>query len=50
LFEKEAAELLNIPYEKIMQVALLPVAYYKGDSFKPAPRDSVEKMLHINSW
>jgi nitroreductase len=50
LFEKEAAELLNIPYEKVMQVALLPVAYYKGTSFKPAPRDPIEKIIHINSW
>lgn len=50
LFEKEAAELLNIPYEKVMQVALLPLAYFKGGSFKPAPRDSVEKIMHMNSW
>lgn len=50
MFEKEAAELLNIPYEKVMQVALIPVAYYKGDSFKAAPRDSVEKIVHVNSW
>ena len=50
LFEKEAAELLKIPYEKVMQVALLPVAYYKGTSFKPAPRDPIEKIIHINSW
>ncbi|HET6590187.1 MAG TPA: nitroreductase family protein [Candidatus Nitrosocosmicus sp.] len=50
LFEKEAAELLKIPYEKVMQVALLPLAYYKGDSFKPAPRESVEKIIHIDSW
>ena len=50
LFEKEASELLNIPYEKIMQVALLPIAYYKGTSFKAAPRDPIEKIIHINSW
>ncbi len=50
LFEKEAAKLLNIPYEKVMQVSLLPLAYYKGSSFKPAPRDSVEKIIHFNSW
>ena len=50
LFEKEAAKLLNIPYEKVMQVALLPLASYKGSSFKPAPRDSVEKIIHFNSW
>jgi nitroreductase len=50
LFEKEASEILKIPYEKVMQVALIPVAYHKGDSFKPAPRDSIEKIVHINSW
>jgi len=50
LFEKEAAELLSISYEKVMQVTLLSVAYYKGYSFKSASRDPVEKILHINSW
>jgi nitroreductase len=49
LFEKEAAELLKIPYEKVMQVALLLLVYYNGASFKPASRDHVEKIIHINS-
>lgn len=49
-FEKDAAELLKIPYEKVMQVALLPVAFYKGSSFRPAPRDPVDKIIHVNTW
>src|SRR5690606_14226321 len=35
--EKEVAELLGIP-DNIIQAALLPVAYYTGDDFKPAKR------------
>jgi hypothetical protein len=36
-YEQEAAALLGIP-EGICQAALLPVAYYTGEDFKPAKR------------
>ncbi len=36
-YAEEAATLLGIP-DHITQVALLPVAYYTGDDFKPAKR------------
>ncbi len=49
-FEREAAELLGIPYERITQTALLPVAYTKGTDFKPAPREPLEKVVHWNGW
>ena len=32
-FEKEAAEVLSIPYEKVTQAALIPVAYTLGTDF-----------------
>lgn len=48
-YEKETAELLGIP-DTVTQVALLPVAYYTGDSFKPAPRRSAEDITFFNSW
>jgi nitroreductase len=48
--EKEAAELLGIPYEKVTQIALLPVAYTVGTDFRPADRGPVEHITHWNSW
>ncbi len=46
MFEREAAELLGIPYEQVMQAALVPVAYTKGTDFKPGRRAPLETMVH----
>lgn len=48
--EKEVAELLKIPYQQYMQVALIPLAYTKGTDFKPAYRPPVEGVMHIDTW
>jgi nitroreductase len=48
-FEKEAQELLGVP-ETVTQTALLPVAYYTGDDFKPAPRQPATKVTYFNGW
>jgi nitroreductase len=50
LHEKEAAEVLGIPYEKITQAALIPVAHTIGTDFKPGPRKSLEEVLHWDQW
>lgn len=50
LREKEAAELLGIPWETVTQVALLPVAYTIGAEFKPAVRRPVEEVTYWNGW
>ena len=34
----------------IRQGVLIPTAYYTGDTFKPAPRQPLDNVLHINSW
>jgi nitroreductase len=47
--EQEIAELLGIPGD-VRQGVLLPTAYYTGETFKPAPREPVEKVLHVNTW
>ena len=47
--EKEVAELLGIP-ENVTQAALLPVAYYKGEDFRPAKRLPAGKMIYWNEW
>ena len=48
--EKEVADIVGIPYDDFMQVALIPMAYTKGTSFKPAYRPPVETVMHINEW
>jgi len=49
-YEKEAAEVLGIPYDKITQAALIPVAYTLGTDFKPGPRKPLDDILHWNEW
>jgi nitroreductase len=48
--EREAAEILGIPYDEIMQTALLPVGYTIGTDFKPARRKPLETMVHWERW
>ena len=48
-FEAEAAEILGIP-DTVTQTALIPVAYYTGDDFKPARRRPVEDVVYVNQW
>ncbi|MCU1455147.1 MAG: putative oxidoreductase [Acidimicrobiales bacterium] len=47
--EKEAAALLGVP-DTVTQLALLPVAYTKGDDFRPADRKPVEDVTYWNGW
>jgi len=49
-YEREAAEILAIPYERVMQVALIPVAYTIGTDFKPGPRLAMSDRVHWESW
>ncbi|MCV7257870.1 nitroreductase family protein [Mycobacterium shimoidei] len=48
--EKQAAEVLGIPYEEYSQGGLFPIAYTKGTDFKPAKRLPAEQLTHWNSW
>ena len=50
LFEEEAAKLLGIPYEEVNQAALIAVAYTRGTSFRPAPREPLNTMVHREGW
>ncbi|TDC17350.1 nitroreductase family protein, partial [Kribbella albertanoniae] len=49
VYEKEIQELLGLP-EEIRQSVLLPTAYYTGDTFKPAPRQSLDEVIHIDTF
>ncbi|APE16317.1 nitroreductase family protein [Mycobacterium crocinum] len=48
--EKQAAELLGIPFEHYTQGGLWPIAYTKGTDFKPAKRLPAEQLTHWDSW
>jgi nitroreductase len=48
--EQEAAELLGIPYDEVMQAALIPVAHSIGTDFKPGRRRPLETMVHWDRW
>jgi nitroreductase len=50
MHEERAAEILGIPYEKVTQVALIPVAYTLGTDFKPGKRKPLDTMVHWDSW
>ena len=48
-FERDAAEFLDIPYENVTQVCLLPLAYTIGNEFKANPRDPAP-FVNWNGW
>jgi nitroreductase len=50
LHEREAAELLGIPYDDVMQAALIPVAHTIGTDFRPGARQPLETFVHWDSW
>ncbi|HSC92069.1 MAG TPA: nitroreductase family protein [Gaiellaceae bacterium] len=48
--EREAAELLGIRYDEVMQAALVPVAYTLGTNFRPGVRAPLETIVHWDAW
>lgn len=48
-YEQEVAELLGLP-EGMRQAALIPTAYFTGETFKPAKRDPLATILHLDRW
>ena len=49
MFEAEAAELLGVP-DDMTQVALLPIGFYTGDTFKPAGRLPATSRTYWDRW
>ena len=49
MFEQEAAKILDIP-GNVTQAALLPVAYFTGEDFKPAKRLPLTNFVHWDTW
>lgn len=48
--EADAASLLGIPYDKVMQAGLLPVAYTKGSRFRQGLRQPSAEITHWEGW
>jgi nitroreductase len=49
-YERDMAQILGLPYENTVQVALTPVAYTLGTDFKPARRAAASDFIHWNGW
>ena len=43
--EREAADLLGIPYDDVMQAAMIPIAHTIGEHFRPAPRRPLDTVV-----
>lgn len=48
--EERAAELLGIPYDRVSQGGLFPIAYTIGTDFRPATRLPVDAVSHWDTW
>lgn len=49
IFAGEVAGILDLP-DTVEQVALIPVGYFTGTGFKPAPREPLAEKLHYDGW
>jgi nitroreductase len=48
--EREAADLLGIPFDRVTQAGLFPLAYTIGTDFRSAPRLPLDDVLHWDAW
>ena len=48
--ERDAADLLGIPFDQVTQVGLFPVAYTIGYDFRPAKRLPAAEVTHWEQW
>lgn len=48
-YEREVADLLGLPAD-VRQGALIPTAYYTGETFRPAARLALDEVLHFDRW
>ena len=49
-FERDAAQLLGIPHERVTQAGLIPVAHTLGGEFRPARRRPMAEVEHWDGW
>lgn len=49
-YEREVAAEFAIPYDRVTQIGLVSVGYYRGAQFSPAARRPVSELIHWNNW
>lgn len=49
-YGQDAADLLGIPYETVMQAALIPAAHAATEEFHIAQRPPLSDVLHRDVW
>jgi nitroreductase len=48
--ERDAAEILGIPYARVQQIALITVGYTLGTDFRPGRRVALERVVRYERW
>ncbi|HEX2905156.1 MAG TPA: nitroreductase family protein [Jatrophihabitans sp.] len=48
-YEQEVARILQLPAD-VHQAALIPTAFYTGETFTPAARQPLDEVLHLDRW
>ena len=48
--ERQAADLLGIPFDDYTQAGLFPIAYTRGTEFKLAKRLPADQLTHWDTW
>jgi nitroreductase len=48
--EREVADVLGIPFDRVQQACLSPLAFTKGTDFKPAMRPEPDSVIHWDGW
>ena len=48
--EQRMAELLGIPFDRVTQAGLFPVAYTIGTDFRPGHRTLTDEVVHFDRW
>ena len=49
-YEQQVAEILGLPFDSCVQVALIPVAHTIGTDFRAGTREPLTKVLHWDEW
>jgi nitroreductase len=49
-YEREAAEVLGIPFDEVSQMALVPLAHTIGTDFRPGAREPLEAFTRWDRW
>ena len=49
-YERDAAAVLGVPFDTVLQAALIPVAHTIGETFRPSPRGPAHEHIHWDRW